>query len=263
MALDLTGRRVLITGGTRGIGLATGLAFGKRGARCALTCSWGGDEASVRAAFAEAAAPEPLIIQADVSSDEDTEALMGHLAAQLGGIDTFISNVALGRPASALGDLTRRDLLKAVSYSAWPIVGYTQALRAAFAEAPRYIVGMSSFGGVRFHSGYDAMAAAKAALEVLARYLAHHLHPYGTRVNVLRAGYVHTQSFVGILGSEALEAVRRAGQLLDPAEVAEATVALCSGWMDGITGQVVDVDRGITFYDTPMARYAEHREGAR
>src|SRR5215204_4496166 len=82
MVNDLHGKAVLVTGGTMGIGLATGLAFGTYGARCILTHKWGtADEDEVRARFAEIGAPEPMIVQADVSNAEDTSALLDAIKA--------------------------------------------------------------------------------------------------------------------------------------------------------------------------------------
>lgn len=257
MELDFTGRRALVTGGTRGIGLAIALAFARRGARTALTFCWGGEEDAARAAFEAEGLPVPPMFQADVAEPEDTRALMEALGEALGGVDVFVSNVALGRPAVALSGLTERDLQKAIRYGAWPLVSYTEAIRHAFGPGPRDILGLSSFGHLRYHPDYDALAAAKAALEALARYLAHHLHPEGARVNVLRASYVHTRSLDAVLGEGGAAFLDAHGQLLSPALVADAAVALCCGLMAGMTGQVLDVDGGGTFYDNPMHRFAQ------
>ena len=72
MRNDFNGRAVIITGGTKGIGLATGLAFGKQGAHVYLTHRWGSaDEDEINKRFAEAKAPAPSILEADVSIDDD------------------------------------------------------------------------------------------------------------------------------------------------------------------------------------------------
>lgn len=257
MRLDLTGRRALITGATRGIGRATALALGARGARCVLTYGWGGDEDSLPAAFAEVGAPPPLLVQADVSRPDDTEALMAQIAAELGGVDIFVSNVAFGRPAASLDDLALKDLQRAVAYSAWPLVDYTRQIAAMTGAWPRHVVGISSYGGVQFSPGYDTIGAAKACLEVLARYLAHHLAPHGTRVNLVRGRWIATRAFEATFGPECVSFLDARGQMQPADEIAGAIVALVSGLMDGMTGQIVEVDGGATFRDNLMNDYVE------
>ena len=95
--IDLSGKVVLVTGGTMGIGLATGLAYGRAGARTVLTFRWGSaDENEVRAQFRAIGAPEPLIMEADVSRTEDTQALLERIAEQHGGDVTVESEVGKG-----------------------------------------------------------------------------------------------------------------------------------------------------------------------
>src|SRR5579859_4505339 len=91
--IDYRGKSVLITGGTRGIGLATALAFGRCGAHCTLTYRWGSaDEDEVREQFRVAAAPEPLLVQADVAQADDCRALLRELHARGLSPEAFISN---------------------------------------------------------------------------------------------------------------------------------------------------------------------------
>ena len=72
MIRDLTSETVLITGGTMGIGLACGLAFAARGAKCVLTYKWGtADDEAVLARFGDAGR-EPDIVRADVANADDT-----------------------------------------------------------------------------------------------------------------------------------------------------------------------------------------------
>src|SRR2546427_6161363 len=96
MLNDLRGKSVIVTGGTMGIGLATGLAFGRQGAYCTLTYKWGtADEDEVRRAFAAAGAPPPRIVQADVASDDDTAALLEDLRQAHDRVEAFIANVSV------------------------------------------------------------------------------------------------------------------------------------------------------------------------
>lgn len=253
-------RVALVTGGTRGIGLATGLALGARGDRVVLTHAWGSaDEDEVRGRFDAASAPTPLIVQADVGREEDTGALMETLASWCDGVDVFVSNASLAAVPRSLDDYDERALLKSVSYGAWPLVAYTRALHATFARWPRYVVAMSSDGPDRFSVGYDFVAASKSVLETLVRYLTWHLREEDVRVNAVRSRGVRTESFERTFGPALLDHVRRLGledQLVAPEEVAGAAVALTSGLMDAVRGQVLTVDRGGAFADNLLQIYA-------
>jgi NAD(P)-dependent dehydrogenase (short-subunit alcohol dehydrogenase family) len=187
---DFTGKSVLITGGTMGIGLATGLAFGRQGACC----------------------------------------------------------------------YKLRSLIKSIEYSAWPVVAYTRALKEVFGRYPRYVVGLSSEGPEAFVVDYDFVAASKAVLETLCRYLSYRLSDQDVRVNVVRAGLVQTESLRATTGPAFEELVSRLHmeRLYTPAHhVAGAVVALCSGLMDGVSGQVIRVDSGTHFFNNLMGLYQQ------
>jgi len=261
MTNDLRGKAVLITGGTMGIGLAAGLAFGRQGARCILTHRWAtADEDNVRARFAEVGAPEPLIVQADVASAEDTDALLATIRAEHEVIEAFISNVSFALIVKDLEDYQARGLFKSIEYSAWPLVEYTRRIKDMFGQYPRYVVGLSSRGPDTYCQGYDFVAASKAVLETLCRYLNYRLFDEDIRVNVVRAGLVRTESLRATFGRDFEPFVERfnSERLFIPAEdVANAILALCGGLMDGVSGQVIMVDRGAPFFDNLMRLYHE------
>lgn len=259
----MRGRTVLITGGTAGIGRATGLAFGALGARVALTYNWGAhDVDELLAAYREVGASEPLLIEADTSKDEHTEAAIEALAAAgWTRVDALINNVAFAALIEKIDDYDARALEQSVRYSAWPIVAYPRAVFRRMGVWPSYLVGVSSQGTTGFHVNYDVAAAAKAVLESLVRYLGHRLAPVGTRVNAVRPRWVDTRSLARTVGAGFPEFVARwpqRGQFVTPAEVADVIVALCSGWLDGMTGQVIDIDHGNAFSDNLMRLYAAH-----
>jgi NAD(P)-dependent dehydrogenase (short-subunit alcohol dehydrogenase family) len=261
---DLRGRAVLVTGGTKGIGLATGLAFAQFGATAVLTYRWGSaDEDEIRKRFADLGAPEPLIIQADAGEKADTEALMETLAGRFPAIDVFVNNVAGATMVQDIESLTERALLKTMSYSVWPLVAYLQAIKARFGRYPRYVVATSSPGPDRYSAGYDMVATSKASLEALCRYLCHRLTPEGVRVNIVRTQGVITETFTEAFGIDVAQFIRRLApekRLIPAEEVGKTILALCSGMMDGVNGQTITVDRGSAFADNLMRLFDERSQ---
>jgi len=254
-------RTVLVTGGTAGIGRATALAYAAEGAQVALTSRWGpDDEDSFLEAFRALGAPEPLVLEADAGRDDDTTATVAALRDHgWTGVDVFVSNVGFAQLVRSVDDYDRRGLLQSIGYSAWPIVAFPRTIHAQMGRWPSYVVGVSSQGAASFHTNYDAAAAAKAVLETLVRYLAYRLAPEGTRVNAVRPRWVDTHSLTATLGPGFRDFVERwpqPGQFVEPEEVADCIVSLTSGLLDGMTGQILDVDHGCAFSDNAMRLYA-------
>ena len=247
------GRVVLITGGTRGIGLATALAFATEGAQLVLTYAWGSaDEGEVSAAVVAAGAPPPLVLQADITRGDDTVALLTTVHERFGAVDAFISNASVALVVNGMEDYTERGFMKSLRGSAWPTFDYLTAMKTICGRYPRYVVVMSSDGPDRFTPGYDFVAAGKAAMEAMAKYTAYRLRDEGVRINVLRSRAIRTASFDGTFGNEFYGFLRSFvddGWFMTPEEVGTAALALCMGPFDGMTGQVLMADRGNTFCD--------------
>jgi len=265
MRNDFHDKAVLITGGTKGIGLATGLAFGRHGAHVYLTHRWSSaDEDEVRAQFAEVGAPVPAIVEADVSNDDDTKALMQVIKRDHDAVEVFISNVSVVQPASGVMSYRKRSLLKSIEYSAWPFVAYLQQIEQALGKLPRYVVGISSDGADNYFSHYEYVATSKTVMEVLCRYLTHHLRGQDIRLNVLRTRNVLTDAVDEIFGPHYVRFMsEQAGEefFIYPHEIGNAALALCSGMLDAMNGQIILVDKGMAFADTLMRRLEIETEG--
>jgi len=263
MINDYDGKAVLITGGTMGIGLATGLAFGKNGAHVYLTYAWGSaDEDEVRQKFADAGAPEPVMLQADVAHDADTAPLMESIAKDHDGVEVFISNVSVVPTARGLESYSRRAMFKSLEFCTWPLVSYLQQIQKVFGRYPRYVIGVSTDGMDHNLEGYEYVAVSKAVMEVLCRYLVKHLRGEDIRINCIRTRNVETESALQMHGRDYPAFVKKyasANHFLQPEEVGNVMLAMCSGMLDALSGQVINVDRGGPFSDTLMQLYA-HRE---
>ena len=264
MINDYRHKAVLVTGGTKGIGLATGLAFGREGAHVFLTHRWGSaDELEVKEKFANARAPEPVIVEADASIDEETVRLMERIHKDHDTLEVLVSNVCVVQIGKGIESWSRRALFGSLGYSSWPLVAYIQQAKKIFGKYPRYVIGTSSDGPDAYYEGYEYVAISKAVMETFCRYLTTHLQGEDVRVNMLRTRNVPTESALAVHGEDYPEFVSRFGgdsHFITCEQVGDAILAVCSGLLDALAGQVINVDKGGPFSDNLMRLYRKREE---
>jgi NAD(P)-dependent dehydrogenase (short-subunit alcohol dehydrogenase family) len=145
--------------------------------------------------------------------------------------------------------LDEDDFSRTIHAMGTSLLGWVQDLfqRKLFAEDAR-VFGLTSEGNEVAWKGYAAVAAAKVALESLARSIAVEFAPYGIRCNVIQAGITHTSAQDAIPGSEHMRAqalVRNPfGRLTTPADVANVIGLLATDEAGWINGEVIRVDGG-------------------
>ncbi len=258
--ISLSGKNAIVTGGTMGIGRAAAIAISRAGANCIVTCKWGtASEAEVAAAFEAAGAQPPLIIQSDVGDPADLNNLLAQAGKRWDRVDILVSNVSVALLTRSLEDYSLRALNTSIRYTAWPLFEYTQKVREKFGKYPRYVIGMSSPGPDSYNTGYDFAAYSKAVLETMCRYMSYRLFDEDIRINIVRSVAVRTAGWLRNYAAfeEWAQKIMREEHYISPEEIANVVLALCSGYMDGMRGQVITADRGISQFDNLIGLYTE------
>jgi enoyl-[acyl-carrier protein] reductase III len=244
--LNLQGKTVLVTGGSRGIGRAIALRLAGSGADVVVNYVRHRKDAEETAAAVEACGRRCLIIKANVANNDDVAAMMQVISHTFTRLDILISNAASGVLKPAL-ELTERHWNWAMDINARAMLTLVQQALPLMSRGGR-IMAVSSLGSVRAIENYTTVGASKAALESLVRHLAVELGPRGINVNTISAGAVDTDALKHFPNREEIlkAAIERTplGRLTTPGDVADIALFLCSDLAGMIQGQVITVDGG-------------------
>lgn len=233
----VSGRVVLVTGGSRGIGLAVARRFASLGDRVAVTYN---------------VSPPPtddgfLCVKCDVTSTAGVDAAFDIIEKQWGPVEVLVSNAGITRDGLLLR-MNEADFVDVIDANL--TAAYRVAKRAAqgmLRQRKGRIVFVSSVVGLLGQAGQANYAASKAGLVGLARSLARELGSRSITVNVVAPGPVATD-MTAALGADRLAAITDAvplGRVAEPDEVAGVIAFLASPDAAYITGAVVPVDGGL------------------
>jgi 3-oxoacyl-[acyl-carrier protein] reductase len=245
--LTLAGKAALVTGGSRGIGRAICVLFGKLGARVAV--NYVRDEAAARETVDAVLASGALAFaaQADVSRSQDAARLVETTASRFGGVDVLVVNHGIWKRASidAMTPEQWDETLRVNLGGSYAICHH--AARHMIPRRSGAIITIASTSGQRGEAHYSHYSASKGALLSFTKSLAAELAPHGIRVNGVAPGWVLTDmSREALEGPGAEEAVRpiplkRPGR---PEEIAGPVAFLASDLASYMYGEILCVNGG-------------------
>lgn len=248
---------VIITGAASGLGAATAAMLAKGGARIVVNYSSSQKEAEQTADLCRSAGADVILVQGDVSRDDDCRRIAA-AAAPWGRLDALINNAGVTKhvPHGDLDGLSAEDFQRIFAVNT---VGPFQMIRAArsmlevgakASGRASAVVNISSASA--FHGGGSsvAYAASKAALNTMTLSLARALAPL-IRVNAVCPGYIDTPWFTKGRGAEAAAKVRDATMAKAPLrlastahDIAGAVCFLASPQSSNMTGEILRMDAG-------------------
>src|SRR3984893_2464643 len=233
----------------RSIAWATAQALHEAGARLAFT--YQGDRLKDNVeGLTKAEMPDSPLLSCDVTKQEEIDETFKRVGAEFGRLDFVIHSIAFAPREALEGEYLKTDreaFLTALEISAYSLTQLARAATPLMTQGGS-IVTMTFHGAEKVYQGYNVMGVAKAALESSVRYLAADLGPRNIRANAISAGPIQTLSARGVSDFTTMlkHAAERAPlrRNVEPREVGDTALFLCSPLSSGITGEVIHVDCG-------------------
>ena len=238
--------KVLITGASRGIGLATAQLFAAKGHPVVLNYNKNRESAFAAARAVNAAGGMAMALQADVSDRAQVEAMFAEIESQLGGVDILINNAAVARQC-LFTDISPEEWRNTFAVNVDGMFHCSQlALPHMLRQHKGCIVNLSSMWGQVGASCEVLYSATKAAVIGLTKALAQEAGLGGVRVNCVAPGVIDTEMNAH-LSAEDMDTLKNDTPLMrlgTPEDVANAIYFLTSDNASFITGQVLSPNGG-------------------
>lgn len=246
--LDLSHKVAVVTGGSRGIGLAVSEALASHGCHVvALSHSDPATAAAVAAGLQDKYGQECLGLACDSASPDQIRAVYRQTRSTFRRLDCLVNNA--GILEDALIGMITDDLVERVLAvnTAGPIHHLQAAARLMKRSGGGSIINMSSIIGRVGNTGQTAYAASKAAVIGMTLSAAKELAPEGIRVNAVAPGFIRTDMTAALPPEKFDERVSavKMGRIGEPEDVAATVLFLASDLSTYVTGQVIGVDGGM------------------
>lgn len=244
--MSLLNQVAVVTGGSRGIGRAAALELAAQGARVLVNYQRSHAAAAEVAQQIDAAGGEALVFQADVSDEQQVEAMIAAALARWGRLDVLVNNAGITDDAP-LARLRPEQWERVIATDLTSVFLCSRAaLPAMRGRGYGRIVNVGSLAGLAGNVGQTNYAAAKAGLVGFTRALAREVAAHGITANVVAPGYIDTELVDTVspgIRAWALDVIA-VGRFGTADEVAAAISFLASPRASYITGHVLTVDGG-------------------
>lgn len=246
--LGLSGKRVLVTGASKGIGAATARLFAQLGAEVAVGARFDGEPARAVCADVRAAGVRAELFTADLSLWAEGERLVAEVEDRMGPIDAAVLNHGIWKKAP-IDAMTEQDYAETVATNLGGYVSVAGALarRMKPRRAGRLVL-VSSTAGQRGEAEYAHYASTKGAIISLTKSLSSELAPSGVAVNCVAPGWVGTTMTEHALGDgperARILAAIPVGRVAAPEEIAWPIAFLASARASFVTGEIFNVNGG-------------------
>jgi len=256
----LKGQSALVTGASSGIGKAVAIALGNEGANVVVNCSSHPERGQEVADEIQRNGGQAIVYKADVSKEEEVQAMFKKMYETFGTIDILVNNAGLQKDA-AFVDLSLADWQKVIDVN---LTGQFLCAREAAREfikrgvvaersvAAGKIICMSSVHDIIPWSGHVNYASSKGGVMLLMKSIAQELAPHKIRVNSISPGAIKTR--INASEMETQEEIDKILTLIpynrigDPEDVGKLAAWLASDESDYITGATIYIDGGMTLY---------------
>lgn len=239
---------ILVTGGTKGIGLAIALRFAKPGADVFLNYHSDDEAAQSARATIEAAGARPHLLKGDVGTPQGAQAVVQGVADRTDRLDQLV-HCAVRVIAEPLLTVDPVAFTEAVNLNGTSLLYLVQAAKPLFRRGSTVFF-LSSRGSRTVLPNYAAVGAPKALAEALVRYLALELAPLGVRANCVAPGTVDTEALRRVFGDKTDEYLRQqaalnpSGRNVSDDDYTALVEFLASPAGEMIQGQVLFVNGG-------------------
>ncbi|HET7580750.1 MAG TPA: SDR family oxidoreductase [Bacillales bacterium] len=249
--MTLENKRVLITGGSRGIGFEAAQLFQDRGAEVAI---WSLREESIQAANEKF--KQPVFGQAvDVGNPESVQMAAEQLRKDFGPVDVLVNNAGYTQTSHFLSE-DRNYWERVVATNLWGVINtMREFLDDMIAKEKGSIVNVVSDAGRVGMSGEAIYAASKGGVVAFSKSIAREVARNGIRINCVSPGPTRTDTLTENSGGDAKKLIDKMirmiplRQIAEPKEIAEAIVFFSGDTASHITGQVLSVSGGLTMTD--------------